>query len=83
MNGANYIADFERHTSGTSLDPVTLSFPSTTSLYDSIVVSVNNNKGPHVKDKSNMIVPQHATFSAQDPIRKAKGRSSSKYAERR
>ena len=51
LNGANYIADFERQTSYCSLDPVTLSFPSNNnSLYDSITMTSNNTKNKNYND---------------------------------
>ena len=93
LNGANYIADFERQTSYCSLDPVTLSFPSSTSLYDSIVVpsnksnnnnnnNVNNSKGLSSKDNSNLAIPHHVKLPSDDhPKRKVKGRTSKSYVK--
>ena len=83
LNGANYIADFERQTSYCSLDPVTLSFPSNTSLYDSIVVPSSNNKGLSPKDASTIpVAPHHVSFPAHDhPKRKMKERSSKNYVQ--
>ena len=90
LNGANYIADFERQTSYCSLDPVTLSFPSNTSLYDSILVpnknnnneNVNNNKGLSSKDNSNLAIPHHVKLPLADhPKRKVKGRTSKHYVQ--
>ena len=55
LNGANYIADFERQTSYCSLDPVTLSFPNSNnnSLYDSITMTSNNNNNKNKNYKNN------------------------------
>ena len=92
LNGTNYIADFERQTSYCSLDPVTLSFASNTSLYDSIAVpsnnsnktntNVNSNKGLSSKDNSNLAIPHHVKFPSDDhPKRKVKGKASKNYVQ--
>ena len=88
LNGANYIADFERQTSYCSLDPVTLSFPSNNnSLYDSITMSsshknykdniqtaFNQNQSKTSNQSSNFTQP-----SQDNSKKKAKGKNSTKY----
>ena len=86
LNGANYIADFERQTSYCSLDPDTLSFPSHTSLYDSINVSPKNNRNMNnsrsVFAKSNFdITPQHHDKVISQDHSKRKSRSSNNYVQ--
>ena len=87
LNGANYIADFERQTSYCSLDPVTLSFPSNNnSLYDSITMSsshknykdniqtaFNQNQSKTSNQSSNFTQP-----SQDNSKKKAKGKNSTK-----
>ena len=77
LNGANYIANFERQTSGglSGLEPIGFSFPSSTSLYDSIAVNLGNRLS---KEKSNVVLSKHEVIPDQDSTSKSKGRSSNK-----
>ena len=88
LNGANYIADFERQTSYCSLDPVTLSVPSNTnSLYDSITMSSSqkhfndNIQTAFAQSHSKVnIQPSNVDISSQNNSKKkAKGPNSKYY----
>ena len=84
LNGANYIANFERQTSGglSGLEPIGFSFPSNTSLYDSISVNLGSNKS--LKENSGVVLSKHQverfdSAAVQDLPHRSKGRSSSKW----